>query len=149
MEITTPTESSDVVFVRSIPNPCYAKNIRHLVFDFYSKLSNRLFFRQNPNINAVTRELSGRIGYPTIFRRRRGSTVVSKMPQQEAMVSEKRAEYGDSFQRAVFYGKAVLEPVSLYKEEAKKGGNPFNAKNTRRHNGVLDFYSEPSNHSFS
>ena len=89
--------------------------------------------------NVVTHGLSGKIGDLLVFRQRHGQTVVSKMPQSEAKVSEKQAEHRARFQQAVFYGKAAVaspELASLYKAAAKKGLTPFNV-------AVADFLNAP------
>jgi hypothetical protein len=89
--------------------------------------------------NVVTHGLSGKIGDLLVFRQRYGQTVVSKMPQQEAKVSEKQAEHRSRFQQAVFYGKAAIatpETASLYKTGATGGKSPFNV-------AVADFLNAP------
>ena len=89
--------------------------------------------------NVVTYGLSGKIGDLLVFIQRHGQTIVSKVPQRSAEVSEKQLEQRRRFQQAVFYGKAALETpemAALYKAAAKKGKTPFNV-------AVADFLNAP------
>jgi hypothetical protein len=90
--------------------------------------------------NVVTRGLSGKIGNMLVFRQMGGETIVSTMPQQSSVVTEKQLAHRKRFQQAVLYGTTAIESPEtkeLYETAAaKEKRKPFNV-------AVADFFHAP------
>jgi hypothetical protein len=89
--------------------------------------------------NVVTFGLSGKIGDMLVFRQRDGKTIVSKVPEHSAAVSDKQLAHRKRFQQAIVYGQAAMaspETKAPYEAAHKKGKSTFNV-------AVADFLHAP------